>query len=177
MTREDDPADDRRDGTRMTVAGDVQLQLDDLAATDRLGRAVGAALRAGDVVVLAGELGAGKTALTKSIALGMGITATVTSPTFVISRVHPGPAVTLVHVDAYRLGGAVELEDLDLDTDLTQAAVVVEWGTGVAERFAEHPLTITLHRRSDDVRDCTVSGAAARWSALLTALRQVAPRG
>lgn len=155
----------------MMPAGPVELRLEDLAATDRLGRMIGAELRAGDVVVLAGELGAGKTALTKSIAVGMGITETITSPTFVISRVHAGPGVRLVHVDAYRLGGAVELEDLDLDTDLARAAVVVEWGTGLAEQFTEHPLSIALHRRADDVRDCTVSGDPARWSSLVVALR------
>ncbi|MEJ7648450.1 MAG: tRNA (adenosine(37)-N6)-threonylcarbamoyltransferase complex ATPase subunit type 1 TsaE [Nakamurella sp.] len=160
----------------MTRAREVQLQLEDLAATDRLGRAIGAELQAGDVVVLAGDLGAGKTALTKSIALGLGITETITSPTFVISRVHPGPRVSLVHVDAYRLGGALELEDLDLDTDLAQAAVVVEWGTGLAEQFAEYPLAVALRRRSDDVRDCTVSGDPARWSSLIAALRGISPR-
>ena len=156
------------------MTGTVDVELTDLAATDQLGRAIGAELRPGDVVVLAGELGAGKTALTKSIAVGMGITETVTSPTFVISRVHHGAGVTLVHVDAYRLGGAVELEDLDLDTDLAQAAVVVEWGTGLAERFAEHPLTVTLRRRPDDVRDCVLVGDPQRWSDLLTSLPQAA---
>lgn len=155
----------------MMPAATVELRLDDLTATDRLGRVIGAELRAGDVVVLAGELGAGKTALTKSIAVGMGITETITSPTFVISRLHAGPEMTLVHVDAYRLAGAVELEDLDLDTDLTRAAVVVEWGTGLAEQFAEHPLSIALHRRGDDVRDCIVRGDPSRWSSLVVALQ------
>lgn len=160
----------------MTTVDVRELELPDLAATDRLGRAIGARLLPGDVVVLAGELGAGKTALTKSIAVGMGITEPVTSPTFVISRVHQGPAVSLVHVDAYRLGGSLELEDLDLDTDLAQASVVVEWGTGLAEHFAEHPLTVALHRRGDDVRDCTVSGSPRRWAALLAELEPLSVR-
>ena len=105
-------------------------------------RALGNQLRAGDLVILSGSLGAGKTTLTKGIATGMGVTGRVTSPTFVIARVHrpdpdSGRTVPLVHVDAYRLAGAVELDDLDLDTDLDAAAVVIEWGEGVAEQLSE----------------------------------------
>ena len=110
------------------------------ADTHALGVALGRRLRPGDLLILSGSLGAGKTTLTKGIAEGMGVRGLVTSPTFVIARVHrpDDPAGTpLIHVDAYRLGGAVELDDLDLDTDLSTAAVVVEWGEGVAEQLAD----------------------------------------
>src|SRR4029078_11058345 len=98
-----------------------------------LGRRLAPLLRAGDLVIVAGGLGAGKTTLTQGIGAGLGVRGPVTSPTFVIARVHPsrvgGPP--LVHVDAYRLGGALELDDLDLDADVADSVTVVEWGHGV----------------------------------------------
>lgn len=120
------------------------------------GRALGRSLRAGDLVLLAGPLGAGKTTLTRGIADGLGVGGRVSSPTFVLARVHPaGPAgVPLVHVDAYRLGGDLsQLDDLDLDTDLERSAVVVEWGEGSAERLSSDYLVVRLDRRDDDVRE------------------------
>jgi tRNA threonylcarbamoyladenosine biosynthesis protein TsaE len=129
----------------------ARLELATPADTERLGRAVGERLRPGDVVVLSGPLGAGKTVLARGIGTGLGIRGPVTSPTFVIAREHPtlpgGRGVPLVHVDAYRLGGMAELDDLDLDTDLLAAAVVVEWGEGIAERLADEHLLIRLQRR------------------------------
>lgn len=132
------------------------------ADTERLGHEIGTMLRAGDVVVLSGPLGAGKTVLARGIAAGLGVRGTVTSPTFVIAREHPpGPrGVALVHVDAYRLGSLEELDDLDLDTDLLAAAVVVEWGEGMAERLAEEHLLVRLQRRDDDVRLAELIGPA-----------------
>ena len=130
------------------------LELATPADTEHLGWAVGARLRAGDVVVLSGPLGAGKTVLARGIGAGLGVRGPVTSPTFVIAREHPallgGRGIPLVHVDAYRLGGIAELDDLDLDTDLLAAAVVVEWGEGMAERLADEHLLIRLQRRGDD---------------------------
>ncbi|MEQ0562971.1 tRNA (adenosine(37)-N6)-threonylcarbamoyltransferase complex ATPase subunit type 1 TsaE [Amycolatopsis sp. NEAU-NG30] len=123
------------------------------------GRALGRALRAGDLVLLAGPLGAGKTTLTRGIADGLGAGGRVSSPTFVLARVHPaGPAgVPLVHVDAYRLGGDLsQLDDLDLDTDLERSAIVVEWGEGSAERLSEDYLVVRLDRREDDAREVTL---------------------
>lgn len=137
------------------------------ADTERLGRAVGELLAPGDLVVLSGPLGAGKTVLARGIGAGLGIRGPVTSPTFVIAREHPalpgGRGVPLVHVDAYRLGGLAELDDLDLDTDLLTAAVVVEWGEGMAERLAGEHLLIRLRRCvgiGDDRRVAELRGPA-----------------
>ena len=127
------------------------------------GERLGAVLRAGDLVVLTGDLGAGKTTLTQGIAEGLGVRGPVTSPTFVIARVHPslvgGPA--LVHVDAYRLGGLAELDDLDLDTSLEDSVTIVEWGHGLAEGLSEDRLEITL--RGDDERLATLLAWGPRW--------------
>lgn len=133
--------------------------------TIALGEQFGRQLRAGDVVVLSGPLGAGKTAFTKGIALGMDVEGPVTSPTFVLARVHRARRAgrpELVHVDVYRLlehTGAdllAELDSLDLDADLDDAVVVVEWGEGLAERLSENHLDVTLTRCADsDVRTVT----------------------
>lgn len=124
----------------------------DADAMRDLGARVGAALRAGDLVVLTGELGAGKTTFTQGLGEGLGVRGGVTSPTFVIARVHPsldhGP--DLVHVDAYRLGGIEELDDLDLDTSLDTAVTVVEWGAGLAEALAEQRLDVIITRALGD---------------------------
>ena len=126
--------------------------------TIALGAALGADLRAGDVVVLSGPLGAGKTMLTKGIARGMDVEGPVISPTFVLARVHRPRvegAPAMVHVDLYRLLDQAsvdllaELDSLDLDTDLDDAVVVVEWGEGIAERLSESHLDIRLERSAD----------------------------
>lgn len=141
------------------IAQTVRLPAE--ADTLHFGRTLGGLLRAGDLVLLAGPLGAGKTVLAKGIAAGLGVAGRVSSPTFVIAREHrPGPegrGVPLVHVDAYRLGGNLdELDDLDLDTELVDAVVVVEWGEGAAERLSEDHLLIRLARTEDDTRIATV---------------------
>jgi len=122
-------------------------------------------LRPGDLVVLSGPLGAGKTALTQGIGEGLGVTGRVTSPTFVISRVHRGP-LPLVHVDAYRLrdSGRLDLDDLEIDEALEAAVVVVEWGEGVVEGLSDSRLEVRLERRDDDVRVATVEGFGPRWA-------------
>lgn len=115
-----------------------------------LGVRLAGLLRAGDLVLLSGELGAGKTTLTQGIAEGLGVRGPITSPTFVIARVHPslrgGP--DLVHVDAYRLRSLDELDDLDLDAALEESVTVVEWGRGKAEGLSEARLEVDLHRRT-----------------------------
>ncbi len=209
----------------------MTITLDTVDHTLALGERIGNVLTAGDVVILSGSLGAGKTTLTKGIAAGMGVRGLVTSPTFVIARVHrpaggqpatpnaaggqpatpnagggqpatpnaagpqpatsnaagpqpavPGvagsrsggpdapaanlaspPAVPLVHVDAYRLSGALELDDLDLDTDLAAAAVVIEWGEGVAERLADDRLQVQLTRLPDDSRTAELVPVGGSW--------------
>ena len=114
-----------------------------------MGRRLAQVLAAGDLVVLTGGLGAGKTTLTQGLGEGLGVRGPITSPTFVIARVHPslvgGP--DLVHVDAYRLGGAAELDDLDLDASLDEASRSSSGAHGLAEGLAEDHLEVTLQRR------------------------------
>ncbi|MCB5911629.1 tRNA (adenosine(37)-N6)-threonylcarbamoyltransferase complex ATPase subunit type 1 TsaE [Streptomyces pinistramenti] len=161
--------------THVTVKSPDRMQ--------ELGRRLAALLRPGDLVLLTGELGAGKTTLTRGLGEGLGVRGAVTSPTFVIARVHPplsgGPA--LVHVDAYRLGGGLdEMEDLDLDVSLPDSVVVVEWGDGKVEELSDNrlhvvieravgadgqgPLEAALESAADDVREVTVTGIGARWT-------------
>lgn len=141
------------------------------AATDdamrTLGRDLAALARPGDVLILSGPLGAGKTTLTQGIGAGLGVRGEVTSPTFVIARVHPslsgGPA--LVHVDAYRLGGSWEVDDLDLDATLEDSVTVVEWGEGKVEGLAEERLHVRLFQPgdSDTVRRAVLAPVGVRW--------------
>lgn len=144
-----------------------------------LGTRLAGLLRAGDLVVLAGSLGAGKTMLVQGIGAGLDVRGPVTSPTFVIARLHPslrgGP--DLVHADAYRLGSRVEVDDLDLDADLDHSVTVVEWGEGLVENLAAGHLRLTINRpepepesdaepadgADDQVRYVTVAGYGARW--------------
>lgn len=132
-----------------------------------LGRRLAPLLRAGDLVVASGDLGAGKTTLTQGLGEGLGVTEPVTSPTFVLSRVHPSAAggPPLVHVDAYRLGGLDELEDLDLDASLAEAVTVVEWGRGAAEGMSDHRLEIDVLRSEDgsEPRLVLLRGVGDRW--------------
>ena len=125
----------------MTEPASVTCRIDTADRMVHLGRGLGRALRAGDLVVLTGDLGAGKTTLTRGIGQGLGVTEPVTSPTFVIARHHAnasGP--DLLHVDAYRLGSVREVEDLDLEADTEDCVTVVEWGEGVfgAEAASRH---------------------------------------
>ncbi|GAA1023059.1 tRNA (adenosine(37)-N6)-threonylcarbamoyltransferase complex ATPase subunit type 1 TsaE [Amycolatopsis albidoflavus] len=141
--------------------------------TMAFGRTLGAALRAGDLVLLDGPLGAGKTTLTRGIADGLGVGGRVSSPTFVLARVHAAGAagVPLIHVDAYRLGGDLsQLDDLDLDTDLESSAVVVEWGEGSAERLSEDHLVVRLTRHDDDTRTVVLEPHGS-WTARVDELQ------
>ena len=148
-----------------------ELRIATDAAMRDLGRELAAWLRAGDLVILTGPLGAGKTTLVQGIGAGLGVRGPVTSPTFVIARVHPvaaGPGPALVHADAYRLGSIGEVDDLDLDTDAASAVTVVEWGSGLAEGLAEDRLEISIEPDSDgDVRTVRLIGHGGRWHGAL----------
>ena len=123
-------------------------------------------------MILTGPLGAGKTTLVQGIGEGLGVRGPVTSPTFVIARVHPaldsgraGSGPSLVHADAYRLGSVGEVDDLDLDADVASAVTVVEWGHGLAEGLAEDRLEISIQPDPDsDVRTVRLNGYGARWN-------------
>ena len=133
------------------------------ADTRALGRELAGLLRAGDLVVLAGPLGAGKTALTQGIGAGLGVPGAVTSPTFVLARVHRGGRLPLVHVDAYRLGSMADVDDLDLDATAEEAVTVVEWGHGLVEQLADEHLVVELDRRDDDVRTARLVPHGPGW--------------
>ncbi len=132
-------------------AVDEQVSIATAEQMRALGRQLAGLLRAGDLVVLSGPLGAGKTTLTQGIGAGLGVRGQVTSPTFVIARLHPsldsGP--DLVHADAYRLGSRAEVDDLDLDADLATSVTVVEWGEGLVEELAAGFLAISLQPADD----------------------------
>ena len=150
------------------TTGPVQFEAARVEDTKAVGERLAKALRPGDLVVLIGPLGAGKTAFTQGLGAGLGVRGSVTSPTFVISRVHRGP-LPLVHVDAYRLGGALEVDDLDLDADVADSVTVVEWGEGLVEQLTDGHLEVRIERRPDDVRVLTFTGAGGDWPERLAA--------
>ena len=145
-----------------------------------LGLELAAALHAGDLVVLSGPVGAGKTTLTRGIGEGLDVRGPVTSPTFVLARTHPSLSggAPLVHVDAYRLSSALELDDLDID--FARSVVVVEWGSGMLDGVAESWLEVAIERPTgadeasgavdegdevDEPRTVTITGFGPRWAA------------
>ena len=146
-----------------------ELRIATAVAMRDLGRELATRLRAGDLVILTGPLGAGKTTLVQGIGEGLGVRGPVTSPTFVIARVHPalaGAGPSLVHADAYRLGSISEVDDLDLDADVARAVTVVEWGEGLAEGLAEDRLEISIEPDADgETRTVRLRGRGARWVA------------
>lgn len=139
-------------------------------AMEQLGALVAARLKAGDLVMLNGELGAGKTTFTRGLGEALGVRGAVTSPTFVLARTHPRTdgGAPLVHVDAYRLGSAVELDDLDID--FAGSIVVVEWGDGLLDGVADSWLRIDIERphggeaeSEAEPRTVTITGIGPRW--------------
>ncbi|WP_067454804.1 tRNA (adenosine(37)-N6)-threonylcarbamoyltransferase complex ATPase subunit type 1 TsaE [Actinomadura macra] len=135
-----------------------------------LGLRLAGLLQPGDLLVLTGGLGAGKTTLTQGIGEGLKVRGPITSPTFVIARVHPSLAggPPLVHVDAYRLGGFAELDDLDLDASVDESVTVVEWGEGLAEGLAEDRLEMIISRGDGpgEERRVRIVGVGDRWADL-----------
>lgn len=147
--------------------------------TRAFGAALARLLRAGDLLVLTGPLGAGKTALVQGIGAGLGVVGEITSPTFVIARVHrPDPArggrVALVHADAYRLGDVAdpraEIDDLDLDASVADSVTVVEWGEGMVEQLADAHLLVRIDRHPDDTRTVDLVPVGGDWPERLARL-------
>ncbi len=146
----------------------MTVVLADEAATEAAGHALAAVLRAGDLVILTGPLGAGKTTFTRGLGRGLGVRGPVASPTFVIARLHPsqvgGP--DLLHVDAYRLASAADVDDLDLDADVAESVTVVEWGKSRAEQLATDRLEIELIAGGEagQQRLLSVVAVGPRWA-------------
>lgn len=147
-----------------------------------LGEWIARVVRAGDLIIASGGLGAGKTTFTQGLGAGLGVEGLVVSPTFVLSRVHPaahgGP--TLVHVDAYRLGDGAELDDLDLDESAADAVTLVEWGEGLAERLNADRLLLSIERSGDpddETRYAFFRGVGKRWEQLHRQIEAAAPIG
>jgi tRNA threonylcarbamoyladenosine biosynthesis protein TsaE len=181
---------------RGTPAIDQSVRVPTAAGMRDLGTRLAGLLRPGDLVVLSGQLGAGKTTLTQGIGAGLGVRGPVTSPTFVIARLHPslrgGP--DLVHADAYRLGSRAEVDDLDLDTDVDSSVTVVEWGEGLVEDLAPSFLEVAIapaeqpapppaggptgdtSEAEDEVRTVRVVGWGERWRDAAPAAREALAR-
>jgi len=157
----------------MNSARSARFTIRSIAEMHAFGRWLGERVNAGDVLILVGDLGAGKTTLTQGIAQGLAITEPITSPTFVIAREHRGPRVGLIHADAYRLGSLAELDDLGLDWE--SQVCVVEWGAGLMEFIADEPLTIEINAVSEEgdeeQRTIHVQAQGSRWSTLVEEMR------
>ncbi|MQA05789.1 MAG: tRNA (adenosine(37)-N6)-threonylcarbamoyltransferase complex ATPase subunit type 1 TsaE [Streptosporangiales bacterium] len=163
--------DESADGTTLVLGRplQVELQLPTPADTRALGRQLAAHVAPGDLLLLTGDLGAGKTTLVQGLAEGLDVRGQVTSPTFVIARVHRsrGDGPPLVHVDAYRLGGVAEVDDLDLDVVVEESVTVVEWGAGLVEELSDDRLELALTRPSGeetgDERTVRITRVGDRW--------------
>lgn len=167
----------RETETGFILGRPLPVLLDVPTASDMhdLGRRLATLLTGGDVIIASGDLGAGKTTLAQGIGEGLRVAGPVISPTFVISRVHAsqvgGPA--FVHVDAYRLGDAAELADIDLDESLSDAVTMVEWGAGKAEFLSRQRLEVTIERGpGGDDRVVLLEGVGPRWAGALEELRK-----
>ena len=163
------------------VVSEAHVALESAEETRALAGRLAGVLRAGDLLILTGDLGAGKTTFTQGLGAALGVRGQVASPTFIVAREHapglrpdgtPGPG--LVHVDAYRLGGLDELDALDLDASLDESVTVVEWGRGLAEALTEDRLeidlvrprggTLDLENPEAGTRHATLRGIGPRWS-------------
>lgn len=161
-----------RIGTSLTLARQLPVRRAAPTAEDTqaIGRRLAGVVRAGDVIIASGDLGAGKTTLTQGLGEGLGVSGAIISPTFVLSRVHSsttgGPR--LVHVDAYRLGSFAELEDLDLEVSLDDSVTLVEWGAGIAEGLGDGYLEVDIRRTldpEDETRWIFFTPIGERWTA------------
>ena len=140
----------------------MKIQIKSAEEMEQLGSKLAGLLKPGDLVLLAGPLGAGKTTLTRGIGKGLKAEGTIQSPTFVLARTHRIPNGKLVHVDAYRLSSAVELDDLDIDFE--NSIVIVEWARDYLNGYSENFLTVEIERTSeDDERVVTLTPTGNRW--------------
>jgi tRNA threonylcarbamoyladenosine biosynthesis protein TsaE len=145
----------------------LELTIPTPADMRALGERLAAELRPGDLVVLTGDLGAGKTTFVQGLATALGVTEPVLSPTFVIARVYRSGRLPVVHVDAYRLGSVVEVEDLDLDASVEESATVVEWGEGLVEGLTAERLVLEIRRSedpADETRRIVATAVGPRWT-------------
>lgn len=159
------------DAQRVLIAVDLpaSVRVPSAAAMRELGARLTQLLRPGDLIIASGELGSGKTTLAQGLGAGLRVAGPIISPTFVLSRIHPARdgGVQLVHVDAYRLGSAAELDDLDLDASLADSVTFVEWGTGLADQLASDRLEIHIDRSGDpddETRIVRLGGIGPRWA-------------
>lgn len=136
----------------------MSIPVPDAGDMRRLGAALAPLLRPGDLVLLTGPLGAGKTTFAQGVGAGLGVPERILSPTFVLAREHGGGRLPLVHVDAYRLGSWAELDDLDLDTPAETAVTLVEWGEGLAEPLADGHLEVRIARADDPADESRTVG-------------------
>ena len=156
----------------MGIASSVRLSVPTTGDMHALGHDLARLVAPGDLVLVNGELGAGKTQLAQGIGEGLAVVGAVISPTFVLSRIHPNPTggPALVHADAYRLGSPEEIDDLDLESTMPGAVTIIEWGRGLAEHLSEDRLEIDIQRSGDvedDTREVVVTPVGARWAGLV----------
>lgn len=154
---------------RGNASGTAEVPVPAVEDMRALGRRLATVLLPGDLLVLSGGLGSGKTTLVQGVGEGLGVHRPVTSPTFVIARVHSSArgGLPLVHADAYRLGSIAEVDDLDLETPAEEAVTVVEWGEGLAEDLAEDRLEIHIECREGEQRLVRLTGVGRRWDGVL----------
>jgi tRNA threonylcarbamoyladenosine biosynthesis protein TsaE len=142
----------------------ISILVEDKTQTQQLAEKIGTQLKAGDVVLLSGDLGAGKTTFTQGLAKALSVRGNITSPTFVIARLHPnlGEGPALLHVDAYRLNSLAEIADLDLVSDLSRAIVVVEWPRDMVDDLTDNPIKINLITNPDNENQRTLEISAGK---------------
>lgn len=143
----------------------MRIDLPDAEATIALAKKIAPLLTRGDLIILSGDLGAGKTTFTSGLATGLNVQGRVSSPTFIIARTHPGP-IPLVHVDAYRLTSLADVDDLDLDSNLEESITVVEWGEGMVEDLTSDRLEISIVRPRGEAqtgRYALITAVGDRW--------------
>jgi len=162
----------------MGSASSIRLSVPTTGDMHALGHDLARLVRPGDLILLNGELGAGKTQLAQGIGEGLHVAGAVISPTFVLARIHPGSdgGPALVHADAYRLGSAGEIDDLDLEAYMPTSVTVVEWARGLAEHLSDDRLDIDILRSEDvedDTRDVVVTPVGQRWAHLAEDWEQV----